>query len=1112
MRLLSGLLLLSIGLAVSSHAAAPTLFRDPAVSQTQIVFHYAGDLWTVGREGGEARRLTTAPGQEARPFFSPDGQSIAFTGEYDGNVDVFVVPAKGGVPRRLTWHPDADAAVGWTRDGKSVIFRSARNSYSRFNRLFTMPIDGVFPSELPLPMGEEASFSPDGSQLAYVPLGWGFTSWKRYRGGRTTPIWIARLSDSALVDKVPRQNSNDFCPMWLGDRVYFLSDRNGPVTLFAYDTRAKKVSQALPNSGLDIKWASAGPGAIAYEQFGTIYLFDLKSQKPRKVEITLSGDLPEVRPRLEKVNNRIRTAMISPTGARALFEARGEIFTVPAEKGDARNITNTPGAAERDPAWSPDGKWIAYFSDEAGEYELRVREHTGQGEARKFKLNDAPNYYYTPRWSPDSKKIAYTDKNLNLAYLDLDSGKTARVDTDRFDGPRRIRDFSWSPDSRWLAYPLQLQNTLRAVFAYSLDTGKPESGKRIQVTDGMSDATSPVFDRDGNHLYFLASTDTGLTVGWRDMSSYLRPVTSSVYAVVLRKDLPSPIAPESDEEKGEAAGDKAAEKPAGKPAEKAGEKPAEKPVEKAAEKKPVPVKIDPDNIEQRILALPIPARGYIDLIAGKAGVLFLAEWPFTAGPSEGPGGGAILHKFELKTRKTEKVLEGIRAFELSANGEKMLYRQGERWAIQALTPPPKPGEGTLKLDGMEAWVEPRTEWRQMYREAWRLERDFFYDPALHGLDLQASMKLYEPYLEAVGSRGDLNYLFSEMLGNITVSHLGVGGGAIPEVKRVRGGLLGADYTIENGRYRFARVYSGESWNPGLRAPLTQPGVNVVAGEYLLAVNGRELRASDNVYAFFEGTAGKQVVLKVGKDPGGTGARDVTVVPLDTESRLRNLAWVEGNRRQVDKLSGGKLAYVYLPDTASGGYTNFNRYYFAQVGKQGAVMDERFNAGGSQPDYILDYLRRPLMHYRTTRHGEDFTGPLGAIFGPKVMLINEYAGSGGDTMPWYFRKAGVGPLIGKRTWGGLVGGLGGYPPLMDGGFVGVPGCGFWDPDKREWVAENVGIGPDIEVELDPKAVREGKDPQLEKAVEVVMEALKKNPPPKHTRPAFPKYRPGAIARM
>jgi tricorn protease len=836
-------------------------------------------------------------------------------------------------------------------------------------------------------------------------------------------------------------------------------------------------------------------------------LFDLKSQKPRKIEITLSGDLPEVRPRLEKVNNRIRTAMISPTGARALFEARGEIFTVPAEKGDARNITNTPGAAERDPAWSPDGKWIAYFSDEAGEYELRVREHTGQGEARKFKLNDAPNYYYTPRWSPDSKKIAYTDKNLNLAYLDLDSGKTARVDTDRFDGPRRIRDFSWSPDSRWLAYPLQLQNTLRAVFAYSLDTGK-----RIQVTDGMSDATSPVFDRDGNHLYFLASTDTGLTVGWRDMSSYLRPVTSSVYAVVLRKDLPSPIAPESDEEKGEAAGDKAAEKPAGKPAEKAGEKPAEKPAEKAAEKKPIPVKIDPDNIEQRILALPIPARGYTDLIAGKAGVLFLIEAPFAAGPSEGPGGGPTLHKFELKTRKTEKVLEGIRAFELSANGEKMLYRQGERWAIQALTPPPKPGEGTLKLDGMEAWVEPRTEWRQMYREAWRFERDFFYDPELHGLDLQASMKLYEPYLEAVGSRSDLNYLFSEMLGNITVSHLGVGGGAMPEVKRVRGGLLGADYTIENGRYRFARVYSGESWNPGLRAPLTQPGVNVVAGEYLLAVNGRGLRASDNVYAFFEGTAGKQVVLQVGKDPGGTGARDVTVVPLESESRLHNLAWVEGNRRQVDKLSGGNLAYVYLPDTAFGGYTNFNRYYFAQVGKQGAVMDERFNAGGSQPDYILDYLRRPLMHYRTTRHGEDFTGPLGAIFGPKVMLINEYAGSGGDTMPWYFRKAGVGPLIGKRTWGGLVGGLGGYPSLMDGGFVSVPGCGFWDPDKREWVAENVGIGPDIEIELDPKAVREGKDPQLEKAIEVVMEALKKNPPPKHTRPAFPKYRPGRIERM
>jgi len=1079
--LLSALIFLSGSPGLCQGATdKPVLFRQPALSRAQIVFHYAGDLWIVGREGGEARRLTSGPGQEGYPFFSPDGNWIAFTGEYDGNVDIFLVPAAGGVPRRLTYHPGPDSVAGWTRDGKRVLLRSPRQSYTFFGRLFTLPLDGVFPEELALPMAEEAAFSPDGAQIAYVPLARAFSTWKRYRGGRTTAVWIARLSDSS-IEKIPRDNSNDFNPMWIDHRIYFLSDRNGPVTLFCYDTKTRNLTQALPNGGFDLKSASAGPDVIAYEQFGGIYLLDLKTQKPHRVEITLQGDMPEVRPRIEKLSNRITAAALSPTGARAVFMARGEILTVPAEKRDGRNLTNTPGIAERDPAWSPDGRSIAYFSDESGEYELHVREQTGKGEAKRFRLSDPPSYYYNPTWSPDSKKIAYTDKKLNVSYLDLATGQTLRVDTDRYDGPRRISRLAWSPDSRWLSYTKQLRNTLRAVFVYSLETKN-----RLQITDGLSDATLPVFDRDGKHMYFVASTNTGLTLGWRDMSAFFRPVTSSVYAVVLRKDLPSPVAPESDEEKGPEA---AKEKP-----EK--EKPAEK--EKAAEKTPE-VKIDSDNIEQRIVALPIPARDYTGLFPGKTGILFLLESPFTAAPPSGPS-GQTLYKFELKTRKTDKVLEGIGLFQLSANGEKMLYRQGPRWAIASASQPVKPGEGTLKVDGMEARVEPLTEWRQMYREAWRIQRDFFYDPALHGLDLPAMTKRYEPFLAAVSSRGDLNYLFAEMMGELTASHLGVGGGSSPEVRRVRGGLLGADYRIENNRYRFARVYSGESWNPDLRAPLTQPGVNVVAGEYLLAVNGRELRASDNIYSFFEATAGTQVILKVGPDPGGAGAREVTVVPVDSETRLRNLAWIEGNRRKVDQMSGGRLAYVYLPDTALGGYTNFNRYYFAQVGKEGAVMDERFNAGGMQPDYILDYLRRPLLHYRTMREGEDITGPLAGVFGPKVMLINEYAGSGGDTMPWYFRKGGVGPLIGKRTWGGL----GGFPMLMDGGFVSPPAVAFWDPDKREWVAENVGIAPDIEVEQDPKAVREGKDPQLEKAVEVLLEALRKNPPPKHTRPPFPNY--------
>ncbi len=1077
-----------------AHAVeTPHLFRQPALSATQLVFHYAGDLWITSRDGRDARRLTAAPGMEVAPFFSPDGQWIAFSGEYDGNTDVFVVPASGGVPRRLTWHPGADIVTGWSRDGKGVLFRSARYSYSRFNRLFTLATDAVFPEVLPFPMAEEGSYSPDGAQIAYVPLSRAFNTWKRYRGGQTTPIWIGRLSDSS-VELIPRQNSNDFNPMWIDQRIFFLSDRSGPVTLFSYDTKTKAVKQEIANTGFDIKSAAAGPGAIAYEQFGGIYLYDLKSRKAKKLEIRLSGDMPEVRERFERVGNRVTSAAISPSGARAVFEARGDIFTVPAEKGDPHNITLTPGAAERDPAWSPDGRSIAYFSDASGEYELYVADQAGKAQVRKFRLSEPATYYYGPTWSPDSKKIAFTTKKLELAFLDLDSSKVTKVDTDRYDGPRRIRQIAWSPDGKWLVYTKQLRNTLRAAFVYSL-----ESGKAHQITDGMSDVTSPVFDAEGKYIYLLASTDVGLNIGWRDMSSFFRPVTQSVYLVILRKDLPSPLEPESDEEK---APEATAAKEAAKPEPKGGDKPADKEGEKPAAKKFPEVKIDLEGIANRIVALPVPARNYTLLATQKAGILFLLDSPFRAGSAD--QSQPTLYKFELKTRKTDKVLDDVRLFDLAANGEKMLIRQASRWLIASTSQPVKAGEGVLKLDEMEVRVEPKTEWRQMFREAWRIQRDFFYDPNLHGLDLKQMMARYEPFLEGIESRADLNYLFMDMMGEFTASHLNVAGGSLPEVKRVGGGLLGADYTIENGRYRFARIYGGESWNPDLRAPLARPGVNAAEGEYLLAVNGRELRATDNLYSFFESTGGKQVAIKIGPNADGSGSRIVTVIPVESENRLRNLAWIEDNRRKVDQLSGGRLAYVYLPDTSIGGYTNFNRYYFAQMGKDGAVMDERFNSGGVQPDYIIDYLRRPLLHYRTAREGEDFTGPMGAIFGPKVMLINEYAGSGGDTMPWYFRRTGIGPLIGKRTWGGLVGGLGGSPSLIDGGFVSPPSVGFWDPEKREWVAENVGIKPDVEVEQDPKLVREGHDPQLEKAIEMMMDDLKKNPPPKHTRPPFPNY--------
>jgi len=702
-------------------AAPNQLYRTPAVSQTQLVFHYAGDLWTVPRDGGEAKRLTSSQGEESAPVFSPDGQWLAFSGQYDGNTDVFVIPASGGVPKRITYHPAPDTAVGWTPDGKKILFRSNR-AFFEGARLFAAPTDGPTDGaaeELPFPLAHSGSYSHDASRIAYTPLAPAFNWWKRYRGGRMSKIWLGALNDSA-VEEVPRAASNDFNPMWLGDQIYFLSDRSGPFTLFSYHTKTRKVQQLIDNRGFDLKSASAAADVIAYEQFGGLYLYDLKSGKSKPVPISVSGDLLEVRPRLQRITT-VRDAAISPSGVRAVMEARGEIFSVPAEKGDIRNLTNSAGAADREPAWSPNGRWIAYISDAAGEYELYLREQSGANEPRKFRLSEPPTFYYNLRWSPDSKRIAFTDKALNVSWLDVDSGKVTKVDTDRYAGPRAVAEANWSPDGKWLAYTKQEKSTLRRVHVYSMDHGQSTA-----ITDGLSDAYSPVFDKDGNYLYFLASTNSGLTVGWRDMTAYDRPVTASPYLVVLRKDLPSPFAPESDEEKIAAEEKKDDKKP-----------PSEKKVE---------VRIDFENIGQRILAVPGPPRAYRGLMAGKAGVLFLAQ-----GPDIGNPGPAVIHKFDLKTRKLDRFIEGVNGAEISANGEKMLLAQsGNRFSIVGTATSPKTGEGVLKLDAMEAWVDPRAEWKEMFDDAWRRQRDFFYDPSLHGVDIEAMKKRYEPFLAGVG--------------------------------------------------------------------------------------------------------------------------------------------------------------------------------------------------------------------------------------------------------------------------------------------------------------------------------------------------------------------------
>jgi tricorn protease len=1091
----------------------PRMLQHPSLSRTQIAFDYAGEIWVVGREGGEARRVVTGQLRNSRPVFSPDGTQIAFTGIYDGNADVYLVPAAGGEPRRLTHHPVWDEPLGWTPDGTKILFRSWRATPRDLPRLFTVPVTGGFPDQLPLPSGDEAAFSPDATRVAYIPFQQWQPGWKKYRGGQTTPIWLADLADSH-VTKVPRTDSNDRYPMWVGDTVYFVSDRNGPYTLFAFDTKGDAVKELVHNpDGFDVRFASAGPGAIVYEQLDGLHLFDLATGAAHPVPVTISADLPQVRPRFEHIGPpQVLSVALSPTGKRALFESHGEILSVPAEKGDVRNLTHSPGVADRDPAWSPDGKWIAWLSDESGEYALYFRSPDGIGPVKKVDLGDPPSYFYAPRWSPDSKKVALMDKRLNLWLIDTEHPALQKVDTDRFEGA--WFDVAWSPDSRWIAYQKQLPNHLHGTFIYGL------ADKQIhQVTNGASDTGSPRFDKSGKFLWFLARTDVGIGAN-AGMTAMEHPSTASVYAVVLKKDQASPVAPESDEE-GEAGPggikdakakekkdkDEKDEKAKGKDDKGGGDK------DKAAE----PVEIDFDGIDQRIVALPIDRANYTDLEVGEAGALFLLRFPtafsdedyldFEDDDAQPP---LDVLRFDLKKRKTETFVERIDpqswgTFIVSSDGKKVLYAKDKQWFLVGADGPPKDGDGAMKgAADMEVWVDPRAEWRQIYHEVWRIERDFLYDPHFHGLDLAAAKKLYAPWLDGIAGRDDLNALLTEALSNLVLGHVWSQGGDYPRQPHVGVGLLGADYTVEEGRYRFARILAGENWNPKLRAPLTQPGVDVKEGDFLLAVGGQDLKGTDEVYRLFLERAGKQTVITVGPKADGSGSRQVVVVPAGGEGRLRLRTWMEDSRKKVEQLSAGRVGYVYIPDTQYEGFANFNRYYFAQAGKDAVVLDERFNHGGQIADYIVNILGWTPQMGAMTREGEDITVPSQAVFGPKVMIANQMSGSGGDALPWLFKKAKLGPLVGTRTWGGLVG-IGGYPRLVDGGGVTAPRWALYGT-HGEWEVENHGIAPDVEVDQDPALIRQGHDPQLEKAVQLALDALAKDPPKKLVRPPYPDYGP------
>jgi tricorn protease len=1092
----------------------PLLLRNPSLSKDRIAFLYAGDIWTVAREGGDARRLTSLGVVSEGPYYSPDGTQVAYSTNQHGLTDVYVVSAEGGVPRRLTWSADGNFAAGWTADGKDVLFASPRTSYSDFFKLFKTHADGTgSPVTLPLPSAAEGSFSADGKTIAYEPVLQWEDAWKHYRGGQTKKVWLVDMKTLDLV-KVPRENSNDFNPVWEGKTVYFLSDRNGAVSLFSYDSDSKAVTQVLENRGYDLKSVAAGPGALVYEQFGSLHLYDLATKQEHAVAVTIRGDLPELTPHLAQVRpDEVQNVGVSPTGVRVVVEAHGDIFTLPVEKGDTRNLTKTPGSAERDPSWSPDGKSIAYFSDASGEYQLYIKDQDGLLPPKVIDLGAEPSYFYGPRWSPDSKYIAYSDKHLHLWYVDAAGGKPVLVATGLRGSFGSSTELSWSPDSQWIAYTRDLENQLHAVFFYSMGTKTS-----TQITDGMSNAVHPAFDASGKFLYFTASTNNGPSDAGIDLSSLDRATSSSAYVIVLKKFGISPIPPQSDDENAKTDEDAkdADKKDADKKddAKKDAEKSQDKDVAKGDEKKDAakkdavpPTVIDLEGIGNRILSLPVPARNYVDLQVGKSGIVFLAEGSPVGRASDGDGPPIrSLWRFTTEKRETEEVLRGLGGFQISANGEKLFYTRGDSWFMAPVAElkagsPEAPQGKPVNNGGMLAVMDARAEFKQMYRETWHIERDFFYDPHLHGLDWKKIYAKYEPYVDAVTTRSEFTYLCNEMLGEIEVGHMFVNGPFEPD-HGPKPGLLGADYVVDHDRYKFAKIYNGQNWTPSLTAPLTLPGINIKEGEYLLAVNGRELHAGDNLNSFFDGTAGKQTILRVGYKPDGSDGHDVTVVPVDSEHGLRNLDWIESNRRKVGELSGGKVAYIYMPNTGGAGYSNFNRYFYSQLDKQAVVLDERYNEGGLIADYIVQLLGQKPLSAAIERDGEAVHDPVGAIFGPKAMIINQSAGSGGDAMPWYFRKAGLGTLVGVKTWGGLVG-IGGYPTLIDGGSVTAPRYAIYGL-SGDWEVEGHGIAPDVEVEELPKDVAAGHDLQLEKAVAIVLEQLKEHPVPVPVVPPYPNY--------
>ena len=1035
------------------------LLENPTVSRTKIAFSFAGDIWIVERSGGAAQRLTTSPAREIYPVFSPDGSQLAFArfnlkaGAFGW--DVFVVPASGGEERRITYHPDLDLPLNWTPDGQRILILSFRNRTSPLaGQLYTIPAHGGFATEVPAHGGWRGSFSPTGDRIAYMPLTniKEVIGWRNYRGGATARIWLTKLSD-ASTEVIPHGDFNDSDPMWIGDKVYFVSDRAGTENLFLYDTLHKTVTPLTNFEKYGIKSASTDGESIVFNQDGAIHLFNLKTNQVTKIDISISGEFPEVAPRKIDTVRWTVPAGLSPDAKHLLLGIRGEIFTANTATGEITNITKTGRAVERNPVWSPDGKWIAYFSDESGEVELHLQTAPA-GTVRRIPIEKKSSFYSELAWSPDSKKLVFSDSHFALWCFDLDKNAARRIDNARHTDNASPFEPSWSPDSAWLAYAKYGVNRVRSITVYSFETGKTTT-----ITGPEIDGQKPLFDNNGKYLYFIGGNRTAL-VESQSMAGFpfRAQVIRTLYAVVLNSTDPSPQAID----------------------------------EKTAATKATRLAIDLEGISDRILLLPYSPTPDTRMIAGKAGTLFIAE-------------RGTLHKFVNGKPGPEKFIEGAGNYRITSDGNYLALRREGVWSIVSPDVPPKPEDGRLKLNPLELTIDPGEEWQQMFAEAWRRMRESFYDPNLHGQNLAELQKHYAAYLPNIKTREELNALFREMFSHMSVSHMGYSGGEVVvpqgEVDETVG-LLGADIEIDSGRYRIKRILRGDNTRQ-IFSPLALPGVNVKAGEYILAVDGVDIRADESFYKYFLNKANKRVSLKVAASADDKDARTVNVVPLPTELSLRYNDWVEGNRRRVAEMSGGKLGYIHLPDTSDAGYNIFNRDFYAQLDKQGLIVDGRFNQGGRAADYIIDTLRRVPLQRAQLRDVEDIRIPSGIIDGPKVLLTNESSGSGGDSLPWMWQQTKIGPVVGTRTGGHGIGAT--SYSLIDNGSFQVPDWGWYDSHTGEWFIENRGITPEYELEILPPAWRAGRDPQLEKAVELAMDALKKTKTSPGKRPTYPIYK-------